>query len=356
MGISKKQMNDVDTLAHVIGNTKESVHQMTVDEEYESVEFPEKKFLSLFTATESGEECPTDSPSDLPGDDSRNIDTNSVLDFSAQRRNLVLGIDRKPEIKPLAIFKIDTDIIETMESLPSEINETEIKEHKSEVYDESLNETDDTLEVVMEENVESAIPSISANVFMRGENKKCWENQSKNNSKLRPTTFANNAFVKNETAKFTKNVSAKMSDLSSSVLKRNLIKSCGGKPSFPRSSNQTVSTSQVTPGKASQTKQLISKFDNSKAETGQVTHKPKQVKTPTRLLISKFDNPEEDLSSNRGKNERKNLQFKSDFSNNSFPRPKINPITQTGKSLKNTSKVHQMIFAMNKTGFLQDKL
>ena len=37
------------------------------------------------------------------------------------------------------------------------------------------------------------------------------------------------------------------------------------------------------------------------------------------------------------------------------PRPQINPITWSKHTQKTTSKVHQLVNAMNKTGFLQEK-
>ena len=61
--------------------------------------------------------------SELLSDDFRDIDSNSVLDFSARKRNLVLGIDRKPEIKPLSIFKTESNQIEKIEDASNKIEE-----------------------------------------------------------------------------------------------------------------------------------------------------------------------------------------------------------------------------------------
>ena len=105
----------------------------------------------------------------------------------------------------------------------------------------------------------------------------------------------------------------------------------------------------------SQTRQLISKFDKVKEETSnQSVQKQNQLKSSTKLLISQFDNKSENCQ--KRQNEGKQLCFQSQFSNNSLPRPKINPVTPTRNAPRNTSKVHQMIYAMNKTGFLQDRL
>ena len=161
-----------------------------------------------------------------------------------------------------------------------------------------------------------------------------------------------NVFSKNEQAKYIRNVSAKINNFSSSVLKRNLIKSCQENVGSAQVSNKAVCDSS----EPSQTKQLISKFDKVKEDTGnQYTQKQNQVKSSTKLLISQFDNKNEN-NCQKKQNEGKQLLFQPQFSNNSLPRPKINPVTPSRKGQQNTSKVHQMIYAMNKTGFLQDRL
>ena len=47
------------------------------------------------------------------------IETASVLDFSSKKRELVIGIDRKPEIKPLSVFKLSDTSGSAMSSLES---------------------------------------------------------------------------------------------------------------------------------------------------------------------------------------------------------------------------------------------
>merc|ERR1712173_472705 len=61
------------------------------------------------------------------------IETASVLDFSSKKRELVIGIDRKPEIKPLSVFKLSDTSGSAMSSLesvslsPDTANERSIK-------------------------------------------------------------------------------------------------------------------------------------------------------------------------------------------------------------------------------------
>ena len=70
-----------------------------------------------------------------------NIETASVLDFSSKKRELVLGIDRKPEIRPLAAFKLGHSAESSSDdgdSVSNDIIEVDINE------DAELSEDDDS--------------------------------------------------------------------------------------------------------------------------------------------------------------------------------------------------------------------
>ena len=114
---AERKIEHVDNIASVLVNhnkmiNKDSLILKESDPDYESVEFPDENSLKnpLF--------------SELLCDNFRNIDNNSELDFSTHKRNLVLGIDRKPEIKPLPIFKIEVNEIEKIQFTSSEIEKS----------------------------------------------------------------------------------------------------------------------------------------------------------------------------------------------------------------------------------------
>ena len=179
------------------------------------------------------------------------------------------------------------------------------------------------------------------------------DDQSPNVTSDEMPSICKNIFLQNESSKFVKNTTLK-NNTCNNVTKRNiLLKSRESKPNTPNFSRENSSSIQSEPSVANQTRQLISRFDNIKSETKQeVKQKNKQFKSPTKQLISKFNNPTD--NSDRKSTGGTSFQFKhqQQFIPNSQIKPKFSPtITQNSR---NTSKVHQLVYSLNKTGFLQN--
>ena len=172
------------------------------------------------------------------------IESASVLDFSSKKRELVLGIDRKPEIKPLSAFKLDkcedsasedTDTLD-LETFSLEVDVNEEAENSSDTSD-ALSDS----EHIEQKPSPAECPKFSNNPFLK--------HQQKSNTK----------FTKNPT-----------------------------RPS-PRSDRSTKKFIQRKPdeSKNNVTAALIRQFNNDKSQTSSAETESKTVKTTTKQLINK---------------------------------------------------------------------
>ena len=100
------------------------VSNKQTDPDYEAIHFNRQRSLRGAGNTENVEPDVFDS-----------IETASELDFSSHKRELVLGIDRKPEIKPFEVFKFNKtqdmpELVETLENvidkIGTDINQDEL--------------------------------------------------------------------------------------------------------------------------------------------------------------------------------------------------------------------------------------
>ena len=137
------------------------------------------------------------------------IESASVLDFSSHKRDLVLGIDRKPELKPLSVFKHSLDDHEkdlaNLDCTSLELDINEESETISEM-DEEHQEIEDA--EPPEENTESETSTLSENPFLKHQSQKFKVNKSKSSphtTKVEfhspPKHFVKRNFVDNGTLK-----------------------------------------------------------------------------------------------------------------------------------------------------------
>ena len=100
------------------------------------------------------------------------IESASVLDFSSKKRELVLGIDRKPELRPLSAFKQSPQNNDDL-SLETDVNEE--AETISEIEDQ-----DDAIDLeTPEETTESETSTLSENPFLKQQSNNFKFNKSK---------------------------------------------------------------------------------------------------------------------------------------------------------------------------------
>ena len=173
------------------------------------------------------------------------IESASVLDFSSKKRELVLGIDRKPEIKPLSAFKLDK-CDEDSASDDTDTLDLETFSLEVDVNEEAENASDT-----------SEDPSDSEHIVHKPPPAEC-------------PKFSNNPFLKHQqksNTKFTKNPT---------------------RPS-PRSDRSTKKFIQRNPdeSKNNVTAALIRQFNNDKSQTSSAETESKTVKTTTKQLINK---------------------------------------------------------------------
>ena len=243
------------------------------------------------------------------------IETSSVLNFSSEKRDLVLGIIRKPEIKPLSVFnkelggalesstntslEIEVDInMEDREDnnedqLPSE-NEPGVNEGAK----VSLEDTDSILEC----------PAITKNPFL------------KNNSKLNQHHRFKKSNIEKKQPKFVPKKPCRQTN-------------------FDHSNNNSStgdgdSDSGMTVTKAAA---LIRQFNNG-GSAGKLSEECSgdSLKTPTKKLINKF-----------------NSEKKPTFSKTNYSFTPSLGVRSSNTGTKNTqTKVQQMVSAFNKSNFL----
>ena len=100
------------------------------------------------------------------------IESASVLDFSSKKRELVLGIDRKPELRPLSAFKQSPQNNDDL-SLETDVNEE--AETISEIEDH-----DDAIDLeTPEETTESETSTLTENPFLKQQSNNFKFNKSK---------------------------------------------------------------------------------------------------------------------------------------------------------------------------------
>ena len=171
------------------------------------------------------------------------IESASVLDFSSKKRELVLGIDRKPELRPLSAFKQSPH---NHDDLSLEIDVNEEAETNSEIDDHLQQDADDV--ETSEEFTESETSTLSENPFLKQQSNPFKFNKSKSPSRTTKAEFHSppKQFVKrnlDDNGKLKKNLTAAL------IRQFNHGKSQENSPEI----NTSVKTS---------TKQLINKESN----------------------------------------------------------------------------------------------
>ena len=229
------------------------------------------------------------------------IETASVLDFSSKKRELVLGIDRKPEIRPLAAFKIGHSLESSSDdgdSIANDIIEVDINE------DAELTEEDES------EFGESETPTTENISF-------------KNNPflKSQPNTFRNQKPVNHAVNKVVKP---------------------------PRNKNSSQAENNKMKGNMAAA--LIKQFNNNGLADNNIEEKTsKTVKTTTKQLINKFNNnsKSDHIKTTTKSSPNSHYPHPQRFSYN-IPQSKPKP----GKQEK-SSNVLKIVSALNKSGFPQ---
>ena len=319
MEFSKKDTERNQTQTDAAGDTQMKLG----DIDYESFAFPHEKSHKVQVNNN------VDPINSVILDDKKVTNDNiSELDFSIRKRELVLGIDRKPEIKPLALFKLEAAVIEQAAGKPdvSEPLSDNGQNEGEDYFDSEMHrnknftgheKSEDTISEICEPESED-----KKNEYEHNRLKKENLSEKKSNDSV---LICNNVFLKNDKCKNTRNRFFK--PIKTNVPNRNEMPSNSiqaWKPKCP----------------SNQTKTLISRFDNNnnEKETLEETRhlEPSEGNSHTKLLINKFGGGGHIAPDHR------------------WSRPKIEPVT-TGLQAGKKSKVAQMVQAMNKTGFLQEK-
>ena len=215
------------------------------------------------------------------------VERASVLDFSSKKRELVLGIDRKPEIKPLSVFKVD-------------------KQEEMSSDEESIAEVIDVVADVNEDD---------ASLSEEEEEEEYFDTQS-SGSLRENSSIRTNAFIKSQPSKF------------------NTTRRPGNQP-VNRFSNH------LSQDKSSGTTALINKFNNNGSKpksNGEIVSK--NLKT-TKQLINKFNK-----TSNQDSNPVKIPAISPHLQRFSYNMPQ----QQSKPGPKNNSNVLKIVSALNKSG------
>ena len=287
------------------------------DPDYEAIHYSKYKRLG-----KNDDEIKLEGLEDLNVETFDRIETSSVLNFSSEKRDLVLGIIRKPEIKPLSVFNKERGGVldsSTENSLEIEVDvNLEEREDTNEDHWPSENEDavsgeagDDTAGVVEEAESVLECPAITKNPFL------------KNNSKL------------NQHHKFKRSNNEKKQ--SKFVPKKFPFRRTNFEHS--NNNNSTPSDDDMTIKKAAA---LIRQFNNG-GPPGKDSEgcSEERLKTPsTKKLINKFNGEKMPAFSRTNYNFTPSLGARSN---------------NTGT--KNTqTKVQLMVSAFNKSNLLQNKI
>lgn len=276
------------------------------DPDYEAIHFNKQK--KLLKKNEEGDRIMRTDDLNIEAFD--RLETSSALNFSAEKRDLVLGIIRKPEIKPLCVFNKDrvTGQESSKEtSLESEVDNSVMGSQENilqRISGESIEEISDHKEI--EEEMESIAdcPTISNNPFL------------KNNTKTDKRFKICNG--------------KKQSKLISKKLPLRKVSS-------NRSERKTTTEEGVVV--SSNAAALIRQFNNdeSSSKNTEICSNG-TLKTTTKKLINKFNQ------------ETRPAFPKANNPNN----PSLGARTNT-QTKKTSTKVQQMVSAFNKSSFLQNK-
>ena len=98
--------DDDDETARRMKEDNFEISRKQTDPDYEAIHFNRGA-----AGGASGRNKPVE-PKTVKPDSFDIIESASVLDFSSKKRELVLGIDRKPELKPLSAFKMENQLIQ----------------------------------------------------------------------------------------------------------------------------------------------------------------------------------------------------------------------------------------------------
>ena len=251
------------------------------------------------------------------------IETNSVLNFSSEKRDLVLGIIRKPEIKPLTVFNkergggLDSSRENSLE-IEVDVNMEEREGSTGDQEDQGPSETEDGEagdDATCIEEAESIIecPAITKNPFL------------KNNLKL------------NQHHKFKRsNIEKKQSKV---VPKKFPFRRTNSENSNNSKTSSEECANDMTIKKAAA---LIKQFNNG-GSSGKHSEgcSGESSKTPgTKKLINKFNSSEK----------------KPTFCPTNYPGLGVSGVRSNHSGSRNTqTKVQQMVSAFNKSNFLQNK-
>ena len=277
------------------------------DPDYEAIHFNKQKKLLKKNEEDDGI-MRTD---DLNIETFDRLETSSALDFSAEKRDLVLGIIRKPEIKPLCVFNKDRvsgqeSSKETSLEIEVDINvmgsQENILQRKSGEFIEEISDDKES-----EEEMESIAdcPTISNNPFLK--------NNMRTDKRFKICT---------EDKKQSKFIPKKLPFR---------------KVSSNRSDRKITTEEGVVV--SSNAAALIRQFNNDES-SGKNTEicSNGTLKTTTKKLINKFNQETRPAFPN------------ANYSNN----PSLGARTTT-QTKKTSSKVQQMVSAFNKSSFLLNK-
>ena len=217
------------------------------------------------------------------------IESASVLDFSSKKRELVLGIDRKPELKPLSAFKLENQIIqEKFGDHADDIDDSFITEDEESDLHSSENIVDDSNDFIRE------VPKKIVPSFNKTPLKKTIKisHEIKTESPLREICDDNNNLKINQTAALIKQFNKVESEESSP----------GKLP------NKTKTT----------TKHLINKFNNSKSPFP-TANKPSPVMNNSNKFSYNVPMPTNRTQIKKEKNDSKVKQMVSAFNKSGFP-------------------------------------
>ena len=277
------------------------ITNIQADPDYEAIHFNKFRKLGKVDGDDDEGEIGLEGLEDLNIENFDQLETSSVLNFSSEKRDLVLGIIRKPEIKPLTVFNKDLAAVPERKDNSLEI-EVDVNVEDIQALTPSTGEVLEGHEGSEDDKEFSAeCPTISNNPFLK--------NNANMNTKARTCYIDKKLPIKKPVRRLT--------------------------PSN-RSSSPGTHQDIVTGSKAAA---LIRQFNNEESSHNTELCPSETLKTTTKKLISKF-----------------NKETKPTFPRSNYlTNPSLGVRRNTGTK-KTASKVQQMVSAFNKSKFLENNI
>ena len=277
------------------------ITNIQADPDYEAIHFNKFRKLGKVDGDDDEGEIGLEGLEDLNIENFDQLETSSVLNFSSEKRDLVLGIIRKPEIKPLTVFNKDL---------------AAVPERK-----------DNSLEIEVDVNVED-IQALTPSTGEVLEGHEGSEDDKEFSAEC--PTISNNPFLKN-------NANMNTKARTCYIDKKLPIKKPVRRLTPSNRSNSPGTHQDIVPG--SKAAALIRQFNNEETSHNTELCPSETLKTTTKKLISKF-----------------NKETKPTFPRSNYlTNPSLGVRRNTGTK-KTASKVQQMVSAFNKSKFLENNI